>query len=63
MVILVDFVDPILGLDLDQEAGYDVDPFDSGPSDLFVVDDNGFDSYFYDTTFYGFAERTRLPKN
>ena len=56
------FVDPILGLDLDQEAGYDVDPFDSGPSDLFVVDDNGFDSYFYDTTFYGFAERTRLPK-
>ena len=56
------YVDPILGLDLDQEQGYDVDPFDSGPSDLFVVDDNGFDSYFYDTTFYGFAERTRLPK-
>ena len=56
------FVDPVLGLDLDQEQGYDRDPFDTGPSDLYVVDDNGFDSYFYDTTFYGFAERTRLPK-
>jgi hypothetical protein len=56
------FVDPVLGLDIDQDQGYDIDPFDSGPSDLFVVDDNGFDSFFYDTTFYGFAERTRLPK-
>jgi len=56
------FVDPVLGLDIDQEQGYDIDPFDSGPSDLFVADDNGFDSFFYDTTFYGFAERTRLPK-
>jgi len=56
------FVDPVLGLDIDQDQGYDIDPFDTGPSDLFVADDNGFDSYFYDTTFYGFAERTRLPK-
>lgn len=56
------FVDPVLGLDLDQEQGYDLDPFDTGPSDLFVADDNGFDSFFYDTTFYGFSERTRLPK-
>jgi hypothetical protein len=56
------FVDPILGLDVFADQGYDIDPFDSAPSDLFVVDDNGFDSYFYDTTFYGFSERTRLPK-
>lgn len=56
------FVDPVLGLDIDQEQGYDLDPFDTGPSDLFIADDNGFDSFFYDTTFYGFAERTRLPR-
>lgn len=56
------FVDPILGLDIDQEQGYDLDPFNTAPYDLNIVDDNGFDSYFYDTTFYGFAERTRLPK-
>lgn len=56
------FVDPILGLDLDQVQGYDQNPYNTEPFDLNVADDNGFDSYFYDTTFYGFAERTRLPK-
>lgn len=55
-------VDPILALDVDQEQGYDTGNYDTGPSDLFVLDDDGFDSYFYDTTFYGFSTRTKLPK-
>ena len=55
-------VDPILSLEVGTEQGYDTNGFDSAPADIFVFDDDGFDSYLYDTTFYGFSERTRLPK-
>ena len=55
-------VEPLLALDKDLVPGYDVNPFSSGPLDFGVVDDDGFDSYFYDTTFYGFSTPTRKPK-
>jgi hypothetical protein len=60
--LITGIVDPILSLEVGQEQGYDTGNYDVAPSDLFVLDDDGFDSYLYDTTFYGFAERTRLPK-
>ena len=60
--LITGIVDPLLSLEVDQEQGYDTGNYDSVPSDLFVEDDDGYDSYFYDTTFYGFAERTRLPR-
>ena len=60
--VISGIVDPILSLEVGQEQGYDTGEYDSGPADLFVRDDDGFDSYLYDTTFYGFSERTRLPK-
>ena len=60
--LITGIVDPILSLEVGQEQGYDTGNYDSVPSDLFVQDDDGYDSYFYDTTFYGFAERTRLPR-
>lgn len=55
-------VEPLLALDKDFVPGYAVNPFDSSPLDFGVVDDDGFDSYFYDTTFYGFNTPTRKPK-
>ena len=55
-------VDPILALDIKQTPGYDSGAFDSAPLDFGVVDDFGFDSYFYDTTIYGYSKPTRVPK-
>tara|TARA_B100001287_G_scaffold276732_1_gene289034 strand:+ start:2218 stop:6147 length:3930 start_codon:yes stop_codon:yes gene_type:complete len=55
-------VDPILALDIDADSGYDTGEYDSAPADFFVLDDDGFDSYTYDTTFYGFSTPTRPPK-
>jgi hypothetical protein len=55
-------VEPLLALDKNQLPGYASSPFDSGPLDFAVQDDDGFDSYYYDTTFYGFSTPTRRPK-
>ena len=55
-------VDPLLALDIDAQPGYDVGDYDSNIFDYLVVDDNGYDSFFYDTTFYGFSSVTRRPK-
>ena len=56
-------VDPILALDIDAEPGYDSGTYDNNPLDFGnIADDDGFDSYFYDTTFYGFSTPTRAPK-
>lgn len=55
-------VEPILSLDKDAEPGYDVGIFDRYPHDFTVRDNDGFDSYLYDTQFYGFADRTQIPK-
>ena len=55
-------VDPLLSLDIAAAAGYDTGEFDTAPLDLVVTDDDGYDSYFYDTTFYGFSTPTRRPR-
>lgn len=55
-------VDPLLALDIDAVPGYDSEIYDSNPLDFAVVDDDGYDSYFYDTTFYGFSTPTNRPK-
>ena len=55
-------VDPLLALDVNAEPGYDSGDYDNNIFDFVVLDDNGFDSFFYDTTFYGFSSRTRRPK-
>lgn len=55
-------VEPILSLDKDADPGYDVNIYDRYPMDFFVRDDDGFDSYLYDTQFYGFADKTRIPR-
>jgi hypothetical protein len=55
-------VEPILSLDKDAEPGYDVGIYDRFPLDFSVVDNDGFDSYLYDTQFYGFSDKTRIPK-
>lgn len=55
-------VDPILALDANIVPGFDNNTYDSVPLDYAVPDDNGYDSYYYDTVFYGFSERTRSPK-
>lgn len=55
-------VDPILALDIDQIPGYDTGTFDSAPLDFAVPDSDGFDSYYYDTTAFGYGTRTKVPK-
>ena len=55
-------VDPILALDNLADPGYDNTEYDAYGLDFKVIDDDGYDSYFYDTTFYGFSTKTRRPK-
>ena len=55
-------VEPLLALDKDLNPGYSSAPFDSGPLDFAVVDNDGYGSYYYDTTFYGYNTPTRTPK-
>lgn len=55
-------VEPILALDADTVPGYDLNLYDSVPLDFRVLDNDGFDSYLYDSQFYGFGTRTRTPK-
>lgn len=59
---IVGIVEPLLALDKDLVPGYAINAYDSAPLDFGVVDDDGFDSYYYDTTFYGFSTPTRKPK-
>jgi hypothetical protein len=54
-------VEPLLALDKDLLPGYASSPFDSSPLDFAARDDNGYGSYYYDTTFYGFNQPTRTP--
>lgn len=55
-------IDPILALDINQTPGFDTGTYDSAPLDFAVPDSDGFDSYFYDTTFFGYGTPTRAPK-
>jgi hypothetical protein len=59
---IVGIVEPLLALDKDLIPGYATNAYDTAPLDFSVVDDNGYDSYLYDTTFYEFATTTRRPK-
>lgn len=59
---IVGIVEPLLALDKDLVPGYATNAYDSAPLDFSVVDDDGYDSYLYDTTFYEFATPTRRPK-
>ena len=54
-------VEPLLALDKDLLPGYASSPFDVSPLDFAALDDNGYSSFYYDTTFYGFSQRTRTP--
>tara|TARA_B100002019_G_scaffold293429_1_gene320953 strand:+ start:2112 stop:6035 length:3924 start_codon:yes stop_codon:yes gene_type:complete len=55
-------VEPLLALDKDLLPGYSSSPFDSSPLDFAVMDNDGYSSYYYDTTFYGYSTPTRTPK-
>lgn len=56
-------VDPILALEKRANTGfYDTNPLGEFPYDFGVKSSNGYDSFFYDTTFYDFAIPTRSPK-
>ena len=56
-------VDPILALEKRADTGfYDTNPLGEFPYDFGVKSSNGYDSFFYDTTFYDFAIPTRSPK-
>lgn len=59
---IVGIVEPLLALDKDLIPGYATNAYDSAPLDFSVVDDNGYDSYLFDTTFYEFSTPTRTPK-
>ena len=63
---LVGIVDPILSLEKAAAAGkYDDSPYDyltKTGYDWSVRSNNGFDSYFYDTTTYDLSTPTRSPK-
>jgi len=63
---LIGIVDPILAIEKAASSGY----YDDGPFDYLskigydwsVRSNNGYDSYFYDTTTYDFSTPTRSPK-
>jgi len=63
---LIGIVDPILAIEKAQAAGnYDDAPYDyqlKSGYDWSVRSNNGFDSYFYDTTTYDLSTPTRSPK-
>jgi len=63
---LIGIVDPILAIEKAQAAGfYDDAPYDyqlKSGYDWSVRSNNGFDSYFYDTTTYDLSIPTRSPK-
>ena len=56
-------VEPILALEKRANTGFfDTNAYGDFPFDFGVKSSNGFDSYFYDTTFYDFNTPTRSPK-
>lgn len=63
---LVGIVDPILAIEKAQSAGkFDDSPYDfqsKSGYDWSVRPNNGYDSYFYDTTIYGLSVPTTSPK-
>ena len=63
---LVGIVDPILAIEKAEAAGYyDDSPYDfqsKSGFDWSVRPNNGYDSFFYDTTVYGLSIPTRSPK-
>ena len=60
---IVGAVEPILALQNRANTGYfDTNTFGEFPFDFGVKSSNGFDSYFFDTTFYDFNTPTRSPK-
>ena len=60
---LTGVVDPILALEKRSSNGFfDSNVYGSFPFDFGVKSANGFESYYYDTTFYDYAVPTRSPK-
>ncbi len=60
---LTGIVEPLLALEKRANAGYfDTNLYGSFPFDFGVRSFNGFESFFYDTTFYDFAIPTQSPK-
>ena len=56
-------VEPLLALSTRANEGfYDSNLYGDFPFDFGVKSGNGFDSYYFDTTFYGYAVPTRSPK-
>lgn len=58
------FTDPILAFDIsvDAKGGYDVNPFDITPNDFRDIQENGFDTYFYDNVVYDYHLETMMPR-
>ena len=60
---LTGIVEPILALEQRANAGFfDTNTYGNFPFDFGVKSANGFESYYYDTTFYDYAVATRSPK-
>ena len=60
---LTGVVEPILALEKRANQGFfDTNVYGTFPFDFGVKSANGFESYYYDTTFYDYAVPTRSPK-
>lgn len=60
---LTGIVEPLLALEKRSNAGYyDTNVYGTYPFDFGVRSFNGYDSYYYDTTFYGYSVPTLSPK-
>lgn len=60
---LTGIVEPLLALEKRANAGYyDTNTYGAFPFDFGVRSFNGFESYYYDTTFYDYAVPTQSPK-
>ena len=60
---LVGIVEPILALDKREGAGYyDSNQYADTPYDFGILSSNGFDSFYYDSTFYDYADVTQSPR-
>jgi len=60
---LTGVVEPILALEKRSSSGFfDSNVYGTFPFDFGVKSANGFESYYYDTTFYDYAVPTRSPK-
>lgn len=60
---LTGIVEPLLALEKRANAGYyDTNVYGTYPFDFGVRSFNGYDSYYFDTTFYGYSVPTLSPK-